>query len=82
MHASVIHVEISDLSEAKQGLDEVVLPMMRQAPGFVGATFVASDGSHGVSIGVFETEEQARLLRLPSGPRLPASRCSASSLAK
>ena len=60
MHAIVIHANISDLAEAKRGLDEQVIPMMKGAPGFLGAYFVAVDDTHGVSIEVFETEEQAR----------------------
>ena len=65
MHAIVVHASISDLTEAKRGLDENVIPSMKGAPGFVAAYFVALDDSHGVSIEVFESEEQARA----AGPR-------------
>jgi hypothetical protein len=71
MHAIVIHATISDLAEAKRGLDEVVIPMMKTAPGFVGAYFVAVDDSHGVTIQVFETEEQARTVAPPEGSEGP-----------
>jgi hypothetical protein len=71
MHAIVIHANISDLSEAKRGLDEEVLPMMKGAPGFVGAYFVAVDDKHGVSVQVFETEEQARAAAPPEGTQAP-----------
>ncbi len=71
MHAIVIHANISDLVEAKRGLDEEVVPMMKQAPGFVGAYFVAVDDSHGVSIEVFDTEEQARAAAPPEGAEAP-----------
>ncbi len=65
MHAIVIHANISDLAEAKRGLDEDVIPMIKGAPGFLGAYFVAVDDTHGVSIEVFETEEQARAVAPP-----------------
>ena len=43
--------------------------MLKAAPGFVGAYFVAVDDTHGVSIQVFETEQQARAAAPPeSGP--------------
>jgi len=47
MHAIVIHANIHDQAEAKRGLDEEVIPMMKGAPGFVGAYFVAVDDSWG-----------------------------------
>jgi len=65
MHALVVHANITDLSGAKRALDEQVLPMMRAAPGFVGAYFVALDDTHGVSVRVFETEEEARAAAPP-----------------
>ena len=71
MHAIVIHASISDLAEAKRGLDQDVIPMMKGAPGFLGAYFVAVDDSHGVSIEVFETEEQARAAAPPEGAEAP-----------
>ena len=71
MHAIVIHANISDLAEAKRGLDEEVIPMMKGAPGFLGAYFVAVEDTHGVSIEVFETEEQARAFAPPEGAEAP-----------
>ncbi len=71
MHARVIHANISDLAEAKRGLDEEVIRGIKGAPGFVGAYFVANDDSHGVSIEVFETEEQARASAPPEGAEAP-----------
>jgi hypothetical protein len=71
MHAIVIHASISDLSEAKRGLDEMVIPTIKESPGFVGAYFVAVDDSHGVSVEVFETEEQARAAAPPEGTEAP-----------
>ena len=75
MHAIVIHANISDRAEAKRGLDEEVIPMMKGAPGFLGAYFVAVDDSHGVSIEVFETEEQARAAAPPEGAEAPGPLC-------
>jgi hypothetical protein len=71
MHAIVIHADITDLAEAKRGLAEEVIPMMKGAPGFVGAYFVAIDDTHGVSIQVYETEEQARAVAPPEGAEAP-----------
>ncbi len=71
MHAIVIHADITDLAEAKRGLAEEVIPMMKGAPGFVGAYFVAIDDTHGVSIQVYETEEQARAVAPPEGTEAP-----------
>ena len=69
MHATVVHVNIHDLAEAKRALDQEFIPLLRGAPGFVGAYFVAVDDTHGVSIQVFETEEQAKAAAPPeTGP--------------
>lgn len=69
MHAIVVHVNIHDQAEAKRALDQELIPMLRGAPGFVGAYFVAVDDTHGVSIQVFETEEQAKAAAPPeTGP--------------
>ena len=62
MHATVVHVNIHDQAEAKRALDQELIPMLRGAPGFVGAYFVAVDDTHGVSI---------RFSRLKSRRRLP-----------
>jgi hypothetical protein len=70
MHARVINAKIADLAEAKRGLDEDI-PGIKGAPGFLGAYFVAVDDSHGVSIEVFETEEQARATAPPEGAEAP-----------
>ena len=71
MYARVIHANITDLAEAKRGLAEEVIPSIAGAPGFVGAFFVAVDETHGISIEVFETEEQARALSPPEGAEAP-----------
>jgi hypothetical protein len=71
MHAIVIHANITDLAEAKRGLEEEIIPMMKGFPGFLGAYFVAVDDSHGVSIELFENEEQARTAAPPEGTGAP-----------
>ncbi len=71
MYARVIHATISDLAEAKRGLDEEVLPAIKRSSGFLGAYFIAVDDSHGVSIEVFETEEQAHAFAPPEGTEGP-----------
>ena len=69
MYAIVIHVSIQDQAAARNALEAMVIPMLKGAPGFVSATFVALDDSHGTSIQVFETEEQARAAAPPAeGP--------------
>ena len=70
MHARVIHANISDLAEAKRGLDDVIRGI-KSARGFLGAYFVAIDDSRGVSIEVFETEELARATSPPEGAEAP-----------
>ncbi len=55
MHATMIHINIRDLAEARRRLTEEVVPIMKATPGFVGAYFVAIDDTHGVSIEVIET---------------------------
>jgi hypothetical protein len=71
MHAVVIHADIHDLAEAKRGIEEDVIPMIKSARGFMGAYFIAVDDSHGLSIQVFETEEQARAAAPPEGAAGP-----------
>lgn len=71
MHAIVIHANITNLAEAKRGLHEEVLPMMKGAPGFLGAYFVAVDETHGFSVAAFETMEQAHAAAPPEGVEAP-----------
>jgi hypothetical protein len=71
MHAIVIHANILDRAEATRGVDDQVIPMLKGAPGFLSAYFVAVDETHGVSIQVFETEEQARAAAPPEGAASP-----------
>jgi heme-degrading monooxygenase HmoA len=60
MHAVVATVDITDGETATKALAEQVIPMVKQAPGFVGAYWVRLDEGHGTSVVVFETEDQAR----------------------
>jgi hypothetical protein len=71
MHARVINANISDLAEARRSLDEEVIRDVKGAPGFLAAYFVAIDNAHGMSIEVFETEEQARATAPPEGAGAP-----------
>jgi hypothetical protein len=71
MHATVVHVKIDDQAEAERSLAQEFIPMLKGAPGFVGAHFVAIDDARGVSIQVFDTEEQAKAAAPPqSGPAM------------
>ncbi len=60
MYAVVSTVDITDGEAATKALAEQVIPMVKEAPGFVGAYWVRLDDGHGTSVVVFETEEQAR----------------------
>ena len=71
MHARVIHANIADLAEAKRSLDEEVIQGIKGPPGFLGAYFTAVDDSRGISIEVFETEEQAHATAPPEGAEAP-----------
>jgi hypothetical protein len=60
MWALVIDVDISDLAAAVEGVNEQVIPMVREAPGFVAGYWIKLDDTHGTSVAVFETESQAQ----------------------
>jgi hypothetical protein len=60
MWAVVIDVDISDVAAAVQGVNEQVIPMVREAPGFVSGYWIKLDDTHGTSLAVFESESQAR----------------------
>jgi hypothetical protein len=63
MHAVVVRVNIGDFEAAQPGLRERVVPAASAAPGFVTAHWTRSDdGSNGLSMLVFETEEAARAM--------------------
>jgi hypothetical protein len=61
MHAVVVRVSINDFDRARQFLTERVVPGASQAPGFVAGYWTRSeDGRAGLSMIVFESEENAR----------------------
>jgi heme-degrading monooxygenase HmoA len=65
MHAVFVVSEIDATrkAEAEAMLQNAVAPQVKQAPGFVSATWARSaDGNEGRSMAVFETEEAARAL--------------------
>ena len=61
MHAVVVRVTIDDFDRGRQFLTEELVPRVKQAPGFVTGHWTRSDdGSNGLSLIVFESEENAR----------------------
>jgi hypothetical protein len=61
MHAVVVRVSISDFETARQGLRDEVVPRASQAPGFVNGYWTRSDdGTNGLGMVLFESEEAAR----------------------
>jgi hypothetical protein len=61
MHAVVIKVSIDDFERGRKFLTEQVVPRVSQAPGFVAGYWTRSDdGSGGLSMVVFESEDAAR----------------------
>ena len=61
MHAVVVRVNVGDPGTAEQGLREEVVPRVSKAPGFVAGYWTRSDdGTNGVSMLVFDSEEAAR----------------------
>jgi hypothetical protein len=71
MWAQVIDVDISDVAEAVQGVNERVIPMVREAPGLVCGYWIRLDDTHGTSIAVFETEAQAQAMAPPADAPSP-----------
>jgi hypothetical protein len=61
MHAVVVRVTIQDFEAARGDLRDRVVPGVKQAPGFVAGYWTRSeDGSNGMGIIVFDSEESAR----------------------
>lgn len=72
MHAVVVRVSISDVEAAQKGLEEMVVPRASQAPGFVAGYWTRSaDGSNGLSMIVFESEDAARAVADRIGSTVP-----------
>ena len=66
MHAQVVTVDFTDAEAAIKSLEELV-PNVKASPGFVAGYWVRLDDSHGTSIAVFDTEDQARAAAPPVG---------------
>jgi heme-degrading monooxygenase HmoA len=60
MYAEIATVDITDGEVAMTALAEQVIPSVKHAPGFVGGYWVRLDEGHGLSVVIFETEEQTR----------------------
>jgi hypothetical protein len=61
MHAVVVRVSISDFEGGRAHLREQVVPRASAAPGFVAGYWTRSDdASNGLSMLLFESEENAR----------------------
>jgi hypothetical protein len=59
MHAVVVKVTRKDIEKAEEMLRSEVVPRVSKAPGFVAGYWTAA-GSSGLSMIVFESEENAR----------------------
>ena len=70
MHAQVVTVDFTDAEAAIKSLEELV-PNVKASPGFVAGYWVRLDASHGTSIAVFDTEDQARATAPPVGGGMP-----------
>ena len=66
MHAHVVNVDITDQDAAQKGLGELV-PTVKASPGFVAGYWIRLDDTHGTSVSVFDTEDQARTAAPPVG---------------
>jgi hypothetical protein len=72
MHAVVVRVSISNVETAQKQLEEVVVPRVSQAQGFVAGYWTRSDdGSNGASMLVFESEDAARTAADGLGANVP-----------
>jgi hypothetical protein len=72
MHAVVVRVSISDVEAAQKGLEEMVVPRVSGAPGFVAGYWTRNaDGSNGQSMLVFESEDAARAVADRLGENVP-----------
>lgn len=61
MHAVAVRVSIKDVEAGQQMLESEVVPMVKQIPGFVTGWWTRSqDGSNGMSLMIFESEEAAQ----------------------
>ncbi len=70
--AVVNHVRLDDPQRSATSTREVVLPRLRQLPGFDQAIFVARADGRGFNVMVFETREQAEAMAERLGGEVPA----------
>ncbi len=70
MYAQVITVDFTDAEAAIKDLGELI-PTVKASPGFVAGHWIRLDETHGTSIAVFETEDQARATAPPVGGGMP-----------
>ena len=63
MKAVVVHAAISDFDQARQHLNDEMIPKVSTAPGFVTGWWLApGEDGKGMAVVVFESEESAREL--------------------
>ena len=62
MHAVVGNVTIHDFERGLPVLRDEIVPRVKQAPGFVSAYWLRSQGDGGMSVIVFESEDAAQAL--------------------
>ncbi|HEY7145769.1 MAG TPA: antibiotic biosynthesis monooxygenase [Streptosporangiaceae bacterium] len=54
-----VHIEPGHEDEARKGLTERVLPMVKQAPGFLAGYWFAPTGNQGSSVILWDTRQHA-----------------------
>jgi hypothetical protein len=69
MHAVLMTVTIepAQLDQAQKTLREEIVPMVSAVPGFVAGYWLEPSDGQGLSLVVFDTEEQARQTAPPPG---------------
>jgi hypothetical protein len=72
MYAVLGTVSISDFDHARRLLHDDVLPTITEVPGFVAGYWLAPVDGTGLSILIFETEDEARAMaeQMPHGRQL------------
>jgi hypothetical protein len=72
MYAALATVSITDYEHARRLLHDDVLPTITDVPGFVSGHWLAPVDGRGMSILVFETEDEARAMaeQMPAGREL------------
>ena len=72
MHAVLGTVTITDYEHARRLLHDDVLPTITEVPGFVSGHWLAPIDGTGMSILIFETEDEARAMaeQMPAGRQL------------